>query len=172
MPLFPFQPYNQARLNTENNRNVLTKIDKLIRILSIMKTNLHRSGEITPNPPPIALYTSEESEKSELNPLISLSSHLSPEPHAPKLLKQALHGPIGDIVDKVAPLTEAHPAPILLEIIIGVGNIIGNKPFTMAQCTKHHTNLFGVVVGDSSTGRKGTAWGVSKSILGQRYSNK
>lgn len=123
-----------------------------------------------PTSTPLSVASSESGEISVKNvspPLISPISHFSHEPKTPQLSDLALYGPIGNIVQRIEPLTEAHPAPILLELLIGMGSMMGNKPFFIAQSTKHHTNLFGVVTGQSSTGRKGSAWGVSKSVLGQ-----
>ena len=109
----------------------------------------------------------EISVKSDSTPLISPISHLSQEIPEPKLSDEAFYGPVGSIVKKVEPLTEAHPAPILLQTLIGLGNIIGRDPYFMTNSTSHRTNLYGVTVGSSSSARKGTAWETTKRILGK-----
>ena len=124
-------------------------------------------GSTSATPPSIGgADTSEVCANSEPT-LISHTSPSSQEPQTPQLSDLALYGPIGNIVQRISPLTEAHPAPILLELLIGVGSMIGKNPFFTVQNSKQHTNLFAVVTGESSTGRKGTAWGISKSVLGQ-----
>lgn len=107
----------------------------------------------------------EISEQSEPCTLISPISHLSQEIPEPKLSDEAFYGPLGSIVKKVEPLTEAHPAPILLHTLIGLGNIIGRDPYFMTNSTAHRTNLYGITVGSSSDARKGTAWETTKRIL-------
>jgi hypothetical protein len=109
---------------------------------------------------------SEISVKSELTPLNSLISHVSQEVPEPKLSDEAFYGPVGSIVKKVEPLTEAHPAPILLQLLIGCGNIIGRGPYFMTNSTEQRTNLYGITVGNSSSARKGSAWEGSKRFLG------
>jgi hypothetical protein len=105
------------------------------------------------------------SEKSEPCTLISLPSPFSQEVPEPKLSTLALYGPVGSLVKKVAPLTEAHPAPILLQLLIGCGNIIGRGPYFMTNSTEQRTNLYGITVGNSSSARKGSAWEASKRFL-------
>jgi hypothetical protein len=84
---------------------------------------------------------------------------------APVLSDAALYGVAGDIVRKIAPETEAHPASLLLQLLTGIGNLIGRGPHFMAGADSHHTNLFCAIVGDSSRGRKGTSWGYVRRIL-------
>jgi Protein of unknown function (DUF3987) len=120
-----------------------------------------------PETPEFSLYKGEESEKSETPTLISLTSPLSQEIPEPKLSEAALYGAVGSIVKKIEPLTEAHPAPILLQTLIGLGNIIGRDPYFVTSNDKQHPNLFGVVVGSSSSGKKGTSMGTVERILGQ-----
>lgn len=84
---------------------------------------------------------------------------------APVLSDSALYGVAGAIVRKIAPETEAHPASLLLQLLAGMGNIVGRGPYFMAGADSHYTNLFIAIVGDSSRGRKGTSWGYIRRIL-------
>jgi hypothetical protein len=56
------------------------------------------------------------------------------------------------------PHTEADPAALLFQLLAAFGNIIGHDQFIMADGTRHYLNLYGVLVGQSSKGRKGTSW--------------
>ena len=73
----------------------------------------------------------------------------------------------GDIVRKIEPHTETHPAALLVQLLIGAGNIIGRGPYVLTERDEQHTNLFGIIVGESSRGRKGTSWGHVRHILAQ-----
>jgi hypothetical protein len=74
---------------------------------------------------------------------------------------------VGDIVRKIEPHTETHPAALLVQFLIGAGNIIGRGPYVLTERDEQHTNLFGVIMGISSRGRKGTSWGHVRHILRQ-----
>jgi hypothetical protein len=58
----------------------------------------------------------------------------------------------------MAPHTEAHTAAILLQLLAVFGNVVGPGPHCMVGATRHGLNLFVVLVGESSKGRKGTSW--------------
>ena len=85
----------------------------------------------------------------------------------PSLSSQALHGVVGAIVRKIEPHTETHPAAVLIQLLIGLGNMIGRSPYFVVERDRHHCNLFGVVVGKSAVARKGTSWGQARHILAQ-----
>jgi len=70
---------------------------------------------------------------------------------------EALYGLAGDIVKKLLPETESHPAALLIHLLIRFGNIIGRTAHVVAEGTRHHANEFAVIVGKSSKSRKGTA---------------
>jgi hypothetical protein len=94
----------------------------------------------------------------------SLNSYRVP---APTLAPEALTGFAGCIVRKIEPHTETHPAALLLQLLAGFGNLVGPGPHLLTERDRQRANLFVVVVGDSSRGRKGTSWGHVRSILGQ-----
>jgi len=78
----------------------------------------------------------------------------------------ALYGLPGEFVRLISPQTEADPAALLVNLLVGFGSIIGRSAFFQVEGTKHHGNLFAVLVGGSSTGRKGTSWSRVKEVLG------
>jgi hypothetical protein len=94
----------------------------------------------------------------------SLNSY---EPEAPVLPEKALLGIAGEIIRKIEPHTETHPASLLMQLLVGFGNIVGREAYFLTERDKHHTNLFAVIVGISSRGRKGTSWGHIKHLLAQ-----
>jgi hypothetical protein len=83
----------------------------------------------------------------------------------PQLDEAALYGPIGTLVRIVEPFSEAHPAGILISILVGYGAMLGRGPFFKAGGVRHHANLFAMLVGATGDGRKGTCWSLASSIL-------
>ncbi|MCX8492955.1 MAG: hypothetical protein ORN23_01835 [Chthoniobacterales bacterium] len=136
--------------------------DKLIRTI-MKKPNTpetsHNDSEASPKRGELS-----ESSNAPLNSPNSLEPLRVPEPN---LDIRALHGPLGTIVDTIQPDTEAHPAAILIQAMTGLGNIIGRGPYCQIQENRHYANLFTIVVGASSVARKGTAWGIAKTLLNQ-----
>ena len=122
--------------------------------------------EVSQNDSEVAINRGELSESSTpfLNSLNSPHHLRVPEP---TLDLRALHGPLGAIMDTIQTDTEAHPAAILIQTMTGLGNIIGRGPYCQIQENRHYANLFTVVVGASSVARKGTAWGIAKTLLNQ-----
>lgn len=91
--------------------------------------------------------------------LANQSAETKPEPveQRPQLSEDALYGIAGDIVKKLMPETESHPAAMLIEILMSFGSIIGRGAYYEVEDTKHFGNLFAVKVGITSKARKGTA---------------
>jgi len=83
----------------------------------------------------------------------------SPRENAHSLIlgQAALHGLAGRIVWKLEPETEAHPAAMLIEILMNFGSIIGRTAHYEVEDMKHYGNINAVRVGQTSKGRKGTA---------------
>jgi hypothetical protein len=102
---------------------------------------------------------------AEKRGLSSSNSSNSYAVDAPKLSDKALFGVVATIIRKIEPHTETHPAALLVQLLIGAGNIIGRGPYVLTERDEQHTNLFGVVVGESSRGRKGASWGHVRHIL-------
>jgi hypothetical protein len=85
-----------------------------------------------------------------------LSQHRVPWPEP--LAEEAFYGLAGDIVRTIAPETEGDPAALLIQLLVGFGNLIGRNPYFEIAATRHHTNLFAAIVGKTSKSRKGTSW--------------
>ena len=83
----------------------------------------------------------------------------------PQLSDEACYGLAGEIVKAIAPHTEADPAGLLLQLLTGFGNVVGRGAYFRAEADKHYPNLFGVMVGATAKGRKGSSWGQIKALL-------
>jgi hypothetical protein len=75
----------------------------------------------------------------------------------PEIEAEALHGLAGEVVDAIAPTTEADPIAILTHFLVEFGNILGRKSYCVADGAQHYPNLYALVIGRTSKGRKGTA---------------
>lgn len=82
-------------------------------------------------------------------------------------LTAAYYGLAGDFVRAIEPHTEADPVAILVSLFVGFGNLIGRNRYWIVEVTRHYPNLFMVLVGDTSTGRKGTAWDHARRLLAE-----
>lgn len=81
-----------------------------------------------------------------------------PRPPWPQPMRPAArHGLAGDFLDLVEQETEADPAALLVQFLVAAGNAMGHGPYWQHGATRHHANLYTVVVGETATGRKGTA---------------
>jgi len=81
-----------------------------------------------------------------------------PEPW-PTIVKDAYHGLAGHIVHAIEPHSEADPVALLIQFLTAFGSVIGRGPHFTAEADYHALNLFAVLVGVTSKGRKGSAWG-------------
>lgn len=86
---------------------------------------------------------------------------------APHLSHAAFSGVAGEAIRALAPNTEAHPAALLLQLLAAFGNLLGQGPHCIVNATRHHLNLFVVLVGDSSKARKGTSWRQLSSLFAE-----
>jgi len=75
----------------------------------------------------------------------------------PEMPEAAFHGPAGEFVHLVDPVTESDPNGLLVQLLTAVGNMVGRGPFVKTDSDRQHMNLFMVLVGASSKGRKGQA---------------
>jgi Protein of unknown function (DUF3987) len=76
----------------------------------------------------------------------------------PMMSRDAYYGLAGDVVEQIEPNTEADSVAILIQFLTCAGSIIGNSAYHPIEGTRHHANLFSVLVGESSKARKGTSW--------------
>lgn len=87
------------------------------------------------------------------------SFHSSNGGRCPALPDAALQGVAGDVVRAIEPHTEASMAGILVQFLALVGNAFGRGPGFAIEADRHACNLFVVLVGDTSKGRKGVSFG-------------
>jgi hypothetical protein len=83
----------------------------------------------------------------------------------PALGEAAYHGLAGRVIRAIEPHTEADPASMLLQFHISVGNMIGRHPYFMADGAEHYPVLYGLIVGQSAKGRKGTSAARIRQVL-------
>lgn len=76
-----------------------------------------------------------------------------------RLAPEALYGLAGDVVRRIAPHSEADEAALLIQFLVAFGNSIGRGPHFVVEADRHGMNLFVLLVGMTSKGRKGTSWG-------------
>lgn len=76
----------------------------------------------------------------------------------PILDQRALHGLAGEIVRTIEPHSESDPTAILAQVLLAFGLHVGRGPHVAVEGDQHHANLFLLLVGDTSKGRKGTSW--------------
>jgi len=86
-------------------------------------------------------------------------------PYPEPLASEAFYGLPGKIVRVIEPHTESDPAALLLQLLVGTGNLIGRTPTLMMDGAAHHPNLFAVLVGTTSKARKGTSWRQIRRLL-------
>ena len=75
------------------------------------------------------------------------------------------HGPLGDLVRHLDPLTEADPRGVLASLMTMFGNWLGREFYLSVGADRHHGALYALLVGPSSTGRKGTAYGLARLCM-------
>ncbi len=98
---------------------------------------------------------------------VAAAPHVPVDPEWPKQLQpEALCGLVGELVETLDPHTEADPAALLAQFLIAFGNVIGRVPYFTAGADRHFPNEFGVLVGASSKGRKGSSWSTIEHVLG------
>jgi hypothetical protein len=78
-----------------------------------------------------------------------------PDPPA----EEAFHGLAGRIVNVIEPASEASRPALLVQALLGFGNVIGRSAYFVVEADRHHANEFAVLVGRTSKARKGTSWG-------------
>jgi hypothetical protein len=81
------------------------------------------------------------------------------------LSKDALHGLPGEFIHTVAAHTEADPAALLLQFLCFAGSCCGNRCGITIEATRHCTNLFTIILGDTAKARKGTSIGHVRRVL-------
>jgi hypothetical protein len=75
------------------------------------------------------------------------------------IAEEGFHGIAGELVKCIEPHSEADPAALLVQFLVGWGSLVGRGPYYLAEADHHHTNEYCVIVGVTSKARKGTSWG-------------
>ncbi len=83
----------------------------------------------------------------------------------PRLSEAALYGLPREFLEIVGPHTEADPAALLVQFLVAFGSCAGRNTWFSVEADKHYLNLFALLVGVTSKGRKGTSWGHIKSLF-------
>jgi hypothetical protein len=86
-------------------------------------------------------------------------------PKWPETAPEMFHGLAGDVVRLIAPHTEADPVALLVQLLAAFGSALGRTAYFTAEADQHYANLFVVLVGISSKGRKGTSWGHIRRLM-------
>lgn len=83
----------------------------------------------------------------------------------PALHPAALHGPIGEVLARIAPTTEAHPAGILAQTLALIGAMIGDGPHVVIGGSKHPARIWPMIVGRTGSGRKGESLAQARKFV-------
>jgi len=83
----------------------------------------------------------------------------------PQMDEAAYQGLAGEMVEAIEPHSESDPVAILVQFLALAGNAIGRIAYYQVEGTRHHANLFAVLVGDSSKARKGTSLGRVRAVM-------
>lgn len=79
--------------------------------------------------------------------------------------RAAYHGLVGEFLELVEPHTESDAPALAFQLLAALGNALGGSRFFRVEKTEHAPNLYVSLVGDSSLGRKGTAWKRIRSLM-------
>jgi hypothetical protein len=89
---------------------------------------------------------------------VHTASSLLRAPWPAPIGEAAFRGLAGEIVRALEPHSEADLAALLVQLLVTFGSCKGRDPFFFVEATKHHTNLFVALVGETAKARKGTSW--------------
>jgi hypothetical protein len=79
--------------------------------------------------------------------------------------RAALYGIAGEFVLMMDPHTEADPVALLVQLLAAFGSLVGRGPHYRVEGDEHHANLFVLLIGTTSKGRKGTAFGRVRDVF-------
>lgn len=85
----------------------------------------------------------------------------------PTLDPAALHGLAGDIARAIDPISESDLVATLTTFAAMFGNAVGRGPHYIVSESRHHANIFPVLVGATSKGRKGTSHAAPRRIVSE-----
>jgi hypothetical protein len=82
----------------------------------------------------------------------------------PVLDPAGLYGPLGAVVDELAPETEADRAALLLSLIASFGSAVP-QPHVRISAIDHHARINVIVVGNTFDGGKGESWSTIEGVM-------
>ena len=83
----------------------------------------------------------------------------------PMLDQEARYGLPGDVLEAIEPHTEADPAAVLANLLVGFGNAAGRSAHIRVGADRHGLNLNALLVGPTAKGRKGMSWNYVRELL-------
>jgi hypothetical protein len=134
----------------------------------------HESGAKTTGWPTLAKLLRGDGQKvvAQARCWLGIADKAPPEipiptepPWPAPLADEAYHGLAGDVVRVLGPSSEADPVALLLQTLIGFGNVVGRGPHFVVEADRHGANEYGVLVGRTSKARKGSSWGRTLQLL-------
>jgi hypothetical protein len=81
------------------------------------------------------------------------------------LADAAFLGLAGEIVRTIEPQSEADPAALLAQLLVGFGAALGRTANFQVEGSRHHLNEYVILVGQTSKARKGTSWDRIRKVL-------
>lgn len=100
-----------------------------------------------------------------LDGAIEYTGFESVNPHSPILSEDALQGLAGHCVRAIDPHTEAAQVAVLVNTLLGFGNLIHQGAYVRIGPQRHHLNEYAVLVGRSGKARKGTSWAYPEALF-------
>jgi hypothetical protein len=95
--------------------------------------------------------------KSVVQYAVGDESRRAPIDWPARLKETAFYGIAGELVRVLGPHSEADPAALLLQFLVAFGNVVGRRAHFLVEADPHFMNLFVILVGRTSKGRKGTS---------------
>jgi hypothetical protein len=105
--------------------------------------------------------------------LRQLQAESGQQPEAPPAVPQwpdpiaeeGFHGVAGQLVRTLEPHTESDRNALLVQFLVGWGNLTGRAAYYQVEADRHYTNEYAVLAGPTSKARKGTSYGRVLSVL-------
>jgi len=85
----------------------------------------------------------------------------------PTIRPEAFYGLAKDIVEAITPQSEADPIAILVQLLAYAGAVSGHSAAFTVEATRHTTNIFACLVGNTSRARKGTSYDYVEQLMQQ-----
>jgi hypothetical protein len=130
---------------------------------------LREGGDATGLPALLGTLQASEARRERISEWLGMKGRetreRAPRPPWPEMARAAYHGVVGKIVDKLAPLTEADAAAILLNLVVLCGWRMGRGREVRVGADRHGTNEYLCLVGDTSRARKGMASNLCEEVM-------